>query len=257
MFASGVLCVGWPVDGFVAVGVEAGAEHDAGFVHVGDDVAQAAGDPVGFGRVDGAGTGLAGCPQVWGGVDEVGLFGELALGCGWLAEAHGPCVEGFEEVAVAVAVECVEECVAYWCGGFGACSSAVAVVVGVGAVDAVVFEVVEVGGEPGEVLAGAGFAGGADAGGVGVSADAAGHVLSFRWWLGFPCWCGSRVVGCCWIGAVRCSLPVLSAVCVVCDGFIVSCFVRLSKGRLFRFWVSGCRIRRPGGWRPPVRPCRR
>lgn len=209
MFASGVLGFWWPVDGFVAVGVEAGAEHDAGFVHVGDDVAQAAGDPVGFGRVDGAGACLAGCPQVRVGVDEVGLFGELALGCGRLAEAHGPCVEGFEEVAVAVAVECVEECVAYWCGCFGTGSSpAVVVVVAVGAVDAVVFEVVEVGGEPGEVLAGAVFAGGADAWGVGVSADAAGHVLSFRWRLGFsllvwlPCgwllldWCCALFFAC-------------------------------------------------------------
>lgn len=174
MVACGHVRVGGPVDGFLAVGVEAGAEADAGGVHVRGDCLQPFGEGVQVGGVDRAG---AGCPEVRVVADGVCDGGEQSYGCGGFVQTDGPCVEGVFEVELAVSVEQVEEGFADGGWGFAAGSSTIAGVVSVGAVEAVVFEVVEVVGEPGEVLACLGLAVGAGGGGVWVVADAAGHVV--------------------------------------------------------------------------------
>lgn len=147
MLAAGFFGVWCGVHGLATVGVEAVAVHDAGFVHGGDPAAQPFGEPVGFSGVDGA---CGGFPQVGVVTQELGLAGEASAWRWRLVEADGPRVQRFEEVAVEVEVEqvvdgCVQGC---WC--FAAPRSPVAALVPVGAVDAVGFDVVEVGGEPGE-----------------------------------------------------------------------------------------------------------
>lgn len=186
MGAAGLFGVGRGVHGLPAVGVEAVAVHDAGFVHGGDQAAQAAGEPVGFCGVDGAGGGV---PQVGVVAQESGLAGEASAWCWWLVEACGPRVQCFEEVAVTVEVEQIVDGFVQGCGCFAAPCSPVATLVSVGAVDAVGFDVVEVGGEPGEVGVGelsAVFAG--VYGGVAGVADGANGAHS---WL--PFWLGLRL----------------------------------------------------------------
>lgn len=174
MVAAGHVRVGGPVDGVSAVGVEAGAEADAGGVHVRGDRLQPFGEGVQVGGVDRAG---AGRPEAWMVADGVGDGGEQAGWCWWFVQTDGPCVEGVFDVELAVSVEQVEEGFADGGWGFAAGSSTIAGVASVGAVDPVVFEVVEVVGEPGEVLACLGLAVGTGGGGVWVVADAAGHVV--------------------------------------------------------------------------------
>lgn len=147
MPAAGFFGVWRGVHGLPAVGVEAVAVHDAGFVHGGAHAAQPVGEPVGFSGVDGA---CGGFPQLGVVAQELGLAGEVASWCWRLVEACGPCVQCFEEIAVSVEVEQVVDGRVQGCWCFAAPRSPVAALVPVGAVDAVGFDVVEVGGEPGE-----------------------------------------------------------------------------------------------------------
>lgn len=147
MLAAGFFGVWRGVHGLAAVGVEAVAVHDAGFVHGGAHAAQPVGEPVGFSGVDGA---CAGCPQLGVVAQELGLAGEVASWCWRLVEAGGPRVQCFEDIAVSVEVEQVVDGRVQGCWCFAAPRSPVAALVPVGAVDAVGFDVVEVGGEPGE-----------------------------------------------------------------------------------------------------------
>lgn len=187
MTAAGFFGVGGGVHGSPAVGVEAVADVDAGFVHGGHHAAQPFCEPVGFRRVDGA---CGGVPQPGVVAQQLGLAGEAALWCWRLVEACGPCVQRFEDVAVPVDVEQVVDGFVHGCGCFAApCSPVAALVSSVGAVDPVVFDVMEVGGEPGEVGVGersAVFAG--VLGCVGGVADGAGGAHS---WV--PFWLGLRL----------------------------------------------------------------
>lgn len=186
MLAAGFFGVWCGVHGLATVGVEAVAVHDAGFVHGGAHAAQPFGEPVGFSGVDGA---CGGFPQVGVVTQELGLAGEVASWCWRLVEAGGPRVQRFEEIAVSVEVEQVVDGRVQGCGCFAATRSPVAGFAPVGAVDPVVFDVVEVGGEPGEVGEGecsAVFAG--VLGCVGGVADGAGGAHS---WV--PFWLGLRL----------------------------------------------------------------
>lgn len=171
------LCVAWRVDAGVADW--AYAVQDARGSGVGDDVAQPRGGLVQLVRVDGA---CAACPQVGFFADGAGQEAQVGRWRGGQADADAPRVEDRFEVVV-VAVEGVPECFAHWCGrgGAWAAASPVAGRVAVCAVEPVVFEVVEVGCEPCEVLCGLGLAWFAHGGGLGVVADGArqiGVVLS-------------------------------------------------------------------------------
>ena len=185
--AAGVFGVGCGVHGLCAVGVEAVADVDAGFVHDGDCGSQPFGEPVDFTGVDGA---CAGFPQPWVVAQELGLACEAASWRWRLVEAGGPRVQRFEDVSVPVEVEQVVDGFVQGCGCFAApCSPVAALVSSVGAVDPVGFDVVEVGGEPGEVGVGersAVFAG--VLGCVGGVADGAGGAHS---WV--PFWLGLRL----------------------------------------------------------------
>lgn len=72
---------------------------------------------------------------------ELGLACEAASWRGGLVEACGPCVQCFEDVAVAVEVEQVVDGFVQGCGCFAASRSPVAALVPVGAVDPVGFDV--------------------------------------------------------------------------------------------------------------------
>lgn len=186
MLAAGFFGVWCGVHGLAAVGVEAVAVHDAGFVHGGAHAAQPVGEPVNFSGVDGA---CAGFPQLGVVAQELGLACEAAAWCGGLVEACGPCVQRFEDVPVTVEVEQVVDGRVQGCGCFAAPRSPVAALVSVGAVDPVGFDVGQVGGEPGEGGMGeraAVFAG--VYGGVGGVADGANGAHS---WL--PFWLGLRL----------------------------------------------------------------
>lgn len=186
MLAAGFFGVWRGVHGLPAVGVEAVAVHDAGFVHGGVHAAQPFGEPVGFSGVDGA---CGGVPQLGVVAQESGLAGEASAWCWRLVEAGGPRVQCFEEVAVTVEVEQVVDGRVQGCGCFAAPCSPVAGFAPVGAVDAVGFNVGQVGGEPGEGGVGecsAVFAGVLCC--VGGVADGAGGAHS---WL--PFWLGLRL----------------------------------------------------------------
>lgn len=183
MGAAGLFGVGRGVHGLPAVGVEAVADVDSCFVHGGDQAAQAAGEPVGFGGVDGACTGF---PQLWVVAQQLGLAGEAAPRRGRPIEACGPRIQRLEDIPVPVEVEQIVDGFVQGCGCFAAPCSPVATLVSVGAVDPVGFDVVEVGGEPGEVGVGersAVFAG-VLRGVVGVAVSANGAHSWLPFWLG-------------------------------------------------------------------------
>lgn len=185
--AAGFFGVGCGVHGLCAVGVEAVADVDAGFVYDGDRGSQPVGEPVDFTGVDGA---CGGLPQPGVVAQELGLAGEAASWRWRLVEAGGPRVQCFEDVPVPVEVEQVVDGFVQGCGCFAApCSPVAALVPAVGAVDPVGFDVGQVGGEPGEGGVGecsAVFAG--VYGGVGGVADGAGGAHS---WV--PFWLGLRL----------------------------------------------------------------
>ena len=187
VLAAGFFGVGCGVDGLCAVGVEAVADVDAGFVHDGDCGSQPVGEPVDFTGVDGA---CGGFPQVGVVAQELGLACEAASWRWRLVETGGPCVQCFEDVSVQVEVEQVVDGFVQGCWCFAAFRSPIAALVSsVGAVDPVGFDVGQVGGEPGEV--GAGERSAVFAGVLGCVVGVADGANGAHSWL--PFWLGLRL----------------------------------------------------------------